>query len=185
MPLLCRLPADQAASQMPPGKGNCFWRSVRPQTMRPPWVYLCPSTVAGIPSRLELVGKCESSKGSCPIYPKTSDLSWCKFHFKLFGALIVIVTFSPWFDWLSHWKWPKEEVIGDEITCWNVKIVWQSSISSNAEITTKIVTKRNRNDHARTKSSEQRKPTKTATIFFFGQSCARCNNSGSHGVMLK
>ena len=22
-------------------------------------------------------------------------------------------------------------------------------------------------------------------VFFFGQSCARCNNSGSHGVMLK
>ena len=67
--------------------------------MRPPRVDLCPSTVAGIPSRLELVGKYESSKGSCPISPKTtSDLSWCKFHFKLFGALIVILTLSPWFD---------------------------------------------------------------------------------------
>ena len=50
---------------MPPGKDNCYWRSVRPQTTRPPRVYLCPSTVAGIPSRLKLVGKGGGHRTRC------------------------------------------------------------------------------------------------------------------------
>ena len=55
MPLPCSLPDDQAASQVTPGKDRCRWRSIEPQTMRLLRVYRCPSTVAGIQNKMELV----------------------------------------------------------------------------------------------------------------------------------
>ena len=38
--------------------------------MRPPRVYLCPSTVAGIPSRLELVGRMRELARVVPDLPE-------------------------------------------------------------------------------------------------------------------
>ena len=96
MPLPCGLPEDKAASQLPPGNDRCCWRSFVPQILGQLRVYLCPSTVAGIHNKKRLVGGCDSSRELSLTLRKVSDLSLCKFHFKLFGALIVIPTLSTW-----------------------------------------------------------------------------------------
>ena len=114
MPPPCRLPEGKAASLLPPGTAMSLAVSCAssPGANR---VYLRPSAVAGICNNSWRLGWCHSPRELVMTVQKASELSLCSFHFKLFGALIVIPTLSTWLDKLPHCRWHKEEVTSPDV----------------------------------------------------------------------